>query len=333
MPLIEAPKPRVMLPSGVSTLHHQPPHPPVPRPPHPTDPRLLTGLTDPRSQPHPGGESLVAAEPVYRDYLRQDEHRGEGAHPRHGHQQPYPGVIHGEGRELLLDVADLLVQDHQQCEVAAEDGVVHESKALLPHPSDGLLAELGLVWDAQPLLVEEGVNPVPHGGPVLHQPQPVAEELPSAPVLLAGDEAGGEHARPVQPGEGPGVGPVRLHPGLGDEMAVGGARESYVEAVFLEPVVDLDPQIPRGLHHRSYLIPVSRESLGELLYALRGVHEPGLVKQLTFIVEDGHLTHLFMHIYSHILHGCHLLGGLRAARSYGVSVDHSGSRSDSAQSG
>jgi hypothetical protein len=40
-----------------------------------------------------------------------------------------------------------------------------------------------------------------------------------------------------------------------------------------------------------------------------------------------------MDVYSHVFHGCHLLGGLRAACSYGVSRDQSGSRSDSAQSG
>jgi len=38
---------------------------------------------------------------------------------------------------------------------------------------------------------------------------------------------------------------------------------------------------------------------------------PGLLKkaedkQLTFIADDGYLTHLFMDVYSHILHGCHL---------------------------
>ena len=163
VPLIETSKPRVMSTSGVSVMYHQPAHPPVPRSTHASEPCLLTGLTDPRHQPHPGGEPLIAAEPVYRADLREDEHRGEAVHPRHRHQQPHPGVVHREGRELL-DVADLIIQGLQQCEVAVEDGVVHEVEALHPHLSDGLLAELGLIVYSETLLVEEGVDPVPPGG-------------------------------------------------------------------------------------------------------------------------------------------------------------------------
>jgi len=77
-------------------------------------------------------------------------------------------------------------------------------------------------------------------------------------------------------------------------------------AVFLEPVVDLNPQIPRGLHDCPHLIPVGGELQGELLDALHGVHEPGLVKQLAVPIQDGCLTHLFMDVYSHVFHGCHL---------------------------
>lgn len=66
---------------------------------------------------------------------------------------------------------------------------------------------------------------------------------------------------------------------------------------------------------------------GELLYALVIVPEPDGVQQGSVLVEDGCLTHPSMDIYSHILHGCRLMGGLRAARSYGVSRDQSGSRS------
>ena len=79
-------------------------------------------------------------------------------------------------------------------ELATEDGVIHEVEALHPHPGDGLPAEPGPVWNAQAVLVQEAVDPV------LHQPQPVAEELPSASLLLVGDVAGEEHLGPQQPG-------------------------------------------------------------------------------------------------------------------------------------
>jgi len=82
----------------MGALDYQSAHSPVSRTPHAPYPRLLSGLVDPRGEPHPGGEPLIAAEPVYRDYLRQDEHRGEVVHPRHRHQQPDPGVVHREGR-------------------------------------------------------------------------------------------------------------------------------------------------------------------------------------------------------------------------------------------
>ena len=64
VPLIQATDPGIMLPCSVSTLNHHPPHPPVPLTPHAPDPSLLPGLTDPRGEPHPGGEPLVAAEPI-----------------------------------------------------------------------------------------------------------------------------------------------------------------------------------------------------------------------------------------------------------------------------
>jgi hypothetical protein len=59
----------------------------------------------------------------------------------------------------------------------------------------------------------------------------------------------------VQPGQGPGVGPVSLHPRLGDEAAVGWAGEGYVDAMILESVVDLDPKVPCGLKYDLDLVP------------------------------------------------------------------------------
>jgi len=55
------------------------------------------------------------------------------------------------------------------------------------------------------MLVKQPVDPVLHLGPVLHQVQAVAEELPPAPQLLAGDVTGEEHVGSEQPGEGLGV--------------------------------------------------------------------------------------------------------------------------------
>jgi len=111
-----------MLPGGVSALHHQPAHPPVPRPTHPTDPRLLTGLADAGSQPSPGGKPLIAAEPIDVPDLRLEEHRGEVSDAGHRHQQPHPGVIQGEGRNLLLHEPHLLINRLQYGEVGSEDG-------------------------------------------------------------------------------------------------------------------------------------------------------------------------------------------------------------------
>ena len=68
-----------------------------------------------------------------------------------------------KGRQLLLHVADLLVQNLQHSEVVEEDGVVHESEAQLPHPRDGLLAELGRVGHPEAVLVEEGARDEDHG--------------------------------------------------------------------------------------------------------------------------------------------------------------------------
>ena len=98
------------------------------------------------------------------------------------------------------------------------------------------------------------------------------------------------------------------------------------EAVRLERVVDRDPQIPRRLHHRLHLIVEVGELRCELPYPFLTVLE-------SYLVEDRCLTNLLMDVDSYILHRVSpLTGGLQAACPYRVSMDQSGSRSDSAQS-
>ena len=80
----------------------------------------------------------------------------------------------------------------------------------------------------------------------------MAEELPSASLLLIGDVAGGEHVGSEQSGQGSGVHFVRFHLRLCEEPCLVGVGENDVEAVFLEPVVDLDPQVSRGLRARRF---------------------------------------------------------------------------------
>jgi hypothetical protein len=79
----------------------------------------------------------------------------------------------------------------------------------------------------------------------------VAEELPSASLLLIGDVAGGEHVGSEQSGQGSGVHFVRFHLRLCEEPCLVGVGENDVEAVFLEPVVDLDLQVSGGLRART----------------------------------------------------------------------------------
>ena len=105
------------------------------------------------------------------------------------------------------------------------------------------------------VLVQEAVDPVLHLGPSLHKLHPVAEELTSAPLLLIGDVAGGEHVSPEQSDQDSGVHFVRFHLRLCDEPCLIGVGENDVEAVFLEPVVDLDPQVSRGLYDGLHLVP------------------------------------------------------------------------------
>jgi hypothetical protein len=82
----------------------------------------------------------------------------------------------------------------------------------------------------------------------------------------------------IQPGEGPCVYLVRLHLHLGDEAGLAWVGEGYVESVFLEPVMDLDSEVPRGLYHGSNLVSEGRELPGELLDAFGVVGEAALIQ-------------------------------------------------------
>ena len=91
--------------------------------------------------------------------------------------------------------------------------------------------------------------------------------------------------------------------------------------------MNLNPQVARGLYDSLHVVAEGEKFHGELLYLFLLVQEADLVEQLSLIVEDGCLAHLLMHVYSHVLHWVSPLGGLRTACSYGVSWDHSCSRS------
>jgi len=155
----------------------------------------------------------------------------------------------------------------------------------------------------QSVFVEEAVYPILNLCPHFHEVQPVSQELPPVPYLLSRNVAGEEHISPQQPGQDLGVDLVGLILSLGDQPGLGRVRQDNVDAKLLQYVVNLDPQVARGLYDGLHVIAEGEKFHGEVFDVFLVVPEADLVQQLPILIEDGCLAHLFMDVYSHILHG------------------------------
>ena len=177
------------------------------------------------------------------------------------------------------------------------------AEVLFSQPCDGLLAELGRVGYAQAVFVEDAVDPILDLSPHFHEIQPVAQELPAVPYLLSWNVAGEEHVGSQQSGQDLGVDLVGLILRLSNQPGLGWVRQDDIDAKLLQYVVDLDPQVARGLYDSLHVVAEGEKFKGEVLDVLLVVPEADLVEQLSLLIEDGCLTHLFMNIYTYILHG------------------------------
>ena len=285
----------------MSRLNHQGSYALVPSA-YASDVSRLSRLTDSRRQACPGGDLLVIAEPVYVADLCDEQTCSKVSDPGHGHQQLNLGVINCYGRYLVLHHKDLFIEGLQDGELPFDDGIIHESEILLPQPRDPLLGPR-IIGGSQSVFVKEAMYPILNHRPHFHEIQPVSQELPAVPYLLSRHVAGEEHVGSQQPGKDLGVDLVGLILRLSNQPGLPWVGQGDIDAKLLQYVVDLDPQVTRGLYDGLHVVAEGEKFQGELLYVLLLVQEADLVEQLSILVEDCCLAHLFMHVYSYILHG------------------------------
>jgi len=147
------------------------------------------------------------------------------------------------------------------------------------------------------------VYPILDLRPHFHKVQPVSQELPPVPHLLSRNVAGEEHVGSQQPGQDLGVNLVGLILRLSNQPGLPWVRQDDIDAKLLQYVVNLNPQVARGLYDSLHVITESEKVHGEVLYLFLLVQEADLVQQLPILIEDGCLAQFFMHVYSYILHG------------------------------
>jgi len=285
----------------MSRLNHQGSYALVPSA-YASDTSLLSRLTDSRRQTRPGGDLLVIAEPVYVSDLCDEQTCSKVSDSWHGHQQLNLGVIHRQGRYLVLHHTDLLIEGLQDGELPFDDGIIHESEILLPQPCDPLLGPR-IIGGFQSMFVKEVMYPILNHRPHFHKIQPVSQELPPVPYLLSRNVAGEEHVSSQQSGKYLGVDLVGLILRLGNQPGLPWVRQGDIYAELLQYVVNLDPQVARGLYDGLHIVTECEKFHGEVLYLFLLVQEADLVEQLPILIEDGCLAHLFMDVYSYVLHG------------------------------